>query len=59
MFADMPIQHNSELYPPSQGEGTVPWGSPPAFITALDAQDLAFLAWARNVTLDELEERTS
>ena len=23
------------------------------------AQDLAFLAWARNVTLDELEERTS
>ena len=56
MFADMPIQHNGELYPPSQ---TVPWGSPPAPITALDAQDLAFLTWARNVTLDELEERTS
>ena len=31
MFADMPIQHNGELYPPSQ---TVPWGSPPAPITA-------------------------
>ena len=35
----------------------VPWGSPPAPITALDAQDLAFLAWARNVTLDEIEAR--
>ena len=56
MFADMPIQHNGELYPPSQ---TVPWGSPPVLITALDTQDLAFLTWARNVTLDELEERTS